>query len=550
MKKICVSPCALLLILLFLLCPYFLFSQEPDTAEGTEPPGSSPAQEKTAGFGLQADIFRSVRSLVTGANGDYTQNFSLIADYEVTPGDSFKLIVTSGVRADGSISNIQEYSIQLQKNYNLNVPFLGTINVKGMKLPDVQERVVREIRNIIPAQYVNFVLETPAQFNTFIYGGVQSPGYILANPLMGVIEAIATAGGFKPGASYRKVHIYRAGVEEPEAEIVDISKFYQDADLEANPTLAPEDKVYIPPADIVASISGNINYPGRYELIKGETLGELINLAGGIKPDAMTSKIEVVRIQPDGVQTIISVALEMAGQFEMKKGDTVTVRSMSEISDMITIEGAIFGRNFSKTGSISVPRSAVRVDLSYYPGISLLAALDSVGGPTPLMSSEEPSILKRRNENGVVERRILEIEKLWKTRDQQYDVTLKPGDFILIPIQTLKVFLTGQVNNPGAFDYANGYTVNDYILLAGGIVENNGDPDGLFKIGENGSRISVKPEDDVKPGDHIYVSKKILFQSDRFVQNLLITTGWVTAIIAVVNTVWDLVDRIQGTGTD
>jgi protein involved in polysaccharide export with SLBB domain len=544
MKKNCVSPCALLLILLFLICPFSLFSQEPDTAEGTE----------TSSFGLQADIFRSVRSLVTGSNGDYTQNFSLIADYEVTPGDLFKLIVTSGVRADGSISNIQEYSIQLQKNYNLNVPFLGTINVRGMKLPDVQERVVRGIRNIIPVQYVNFVLETPAQFNTFIYGGVQAPGYIVANPLMGVIEAIATAGGFKEGASYRKVHIYRAtgGDGEQETEIVDISKFYQDADLEANPTLAPGDKVYIPPADIVASISGNINYPGRYELVKGETLGDLINLAGGIKPDAMTSKIEVVRIQPDGVQTIISVALEMAGQFEMKKGDTVTVRSMSEISDMITIEGAIFGRNFSKTGSISVPRSAVRTDLSYYPGISLLAVLDSVGGPTPLMSSEEPSILKRRNENGVVERRILEIEKLWKTRDQQYNVTLKPGDFILIPIQTLKVFLTGQVNNPGAFDYANGYTVNDYILLAGGIVENRGDPDGLFKIDENGSRVSVKPEDNVKPGDHIYVSKKILFQSDRFVQNLLITTGWVTAIIAVVNTVWDLVDRIQGnsTGTD
>ncbi len=536
MKNPSVSSIAVLSILLFLLVSPFIFSQEPGKS-GVDSPK----------FGLQAEIFRSVRSLVTGADGDYTQNFSLTADYEVTPGDLFKLIVTSGVRADGSISNIQEYSIQLQKNYNLNVPFLGTINVKGMKLPELQENVTRRIRNLLPVQYVNFVLETPAQFNTFIYGGVQSPGYIVANPLMGVIEAIAVAGGFKQGASYRKVHIYRAnGGEEPKTEIVDISQFYQDANLDANPTLEPGDKVYVPSADIVANISGNINFPGSYELLKGETLGYLINLAGGIKPDTMTSKIEIVRIQPNGVQTIISVALEMADQFEMEKGDTVTVRSMSEISDMITIEGAIFGRNFSKSGAVQVPQRAVRVDLAYYPGISLLAALDSVGGPTPLMSTEEHSILKRQNSDGGIERRVLEIEKLWKTREQQYDVKLQPGDFILIPIQTLKVFLTGEVNNPGAFDYVNGYTVYDYILLAGGITENTGDPNGLFKIDKLGTRISVKAEDDIQPGDHIYVSKKVLFRSDRFVQNLLITTGWVTAIIAVVNTVWDLVDRIQG----
>jgi len=149
MKNPSVSSIAVLSILLFLLVSPFIFSQEPDKS-GVDSPK----------FGLQAEIFRSVRSLVTGADGDYTQNFSLTADYEVTPGDLFKLIVTSGVRADGSISNIQEYSIQLQKNYNLNVPFLGTINVKGMKLPELQENVTRRIRNLLPVQYVNFVLET------------------------------------------------------------------------------------------------------------------------------------------------------------------------------------------------------------------------------------------------------------------------------------------------------------------------------------------------------------------------------------------------------
>ena len=538
MKKIRNIICMAVLCSLFTSVS-FLTAQDTSADSSSGENTSSDLSENMPKFGLQADIFRTVR----GINTDFTSNFTNMVDYQLTPGDMFKLIVTSGVKSDGSISNIQEYEIQLQSNYQLNLPFLGTINAKGYKLSELQQYVVNGIRNIIPAQYINFVLITPAQFNVFIYGGIIQPGFLQANPLMGVIEAIAASGGFKPGGSYRKVQIFREDREEPLT--VDISEFYQEADFEANPTLEPGDKVYVPPADIIVNVSGNIVFPGYYELIPEENLADLISLAGGVKPDTLTSKIEIVRIQKNGQQTIISLPLNKADQFSLQNGDNVVIHSTTEVSEMITIEGAVLGSSGSKTGPISVPQKPLRIDLPYKPGISLLTVLDSVGGPSPLISDEDQSQLKRKKSDGTVERIPLNIKKLWETREARYNVELKPGDYIFVPMQTLQVFVTGYVEDPGAFTFLEGSTIYDYILLAGGITENKGDPNGIFLIDENKKRTSVETTDTVSPGDHIYVSQKFLFQSDQFVQNLLITTGWVTAIIAVVNTVWDFIDRVR-----
>jgi polysaccharide biosynthesis/export protein len=523
-------------IVFLLLCVLFTPAFTPASAQES---GDTDAGGDMPKFGLQADIFRTVR----GINTDFTSNFTNMVEYQLTPGDLFKLIVTSGVKSDGSISNIQEYEIQLQSNYQLNLPFLGTINAKGYKLSELQQYVVQGIRNIIPAQYINFVLITPAQFNIFIYGGVIQPGYLQANPLMGVIEAIAGAGGFKPGGSYRNVRLFRENVEDPIS--VDISKFYQNADFRANPSLEPGDKVYVPPADIIANISGNIVFPGYYELVPEETTGDLISLAGGVKPDTLTSKIEIVRIQKNGQQTIISLPLSKADEFPLQNGDNVVIHSTTEISEMITIEGAVLGSAGAKTGPISVPQKPLRIDLPYRPGISLLSVLDSVGGPSPLISLDEQGVLKRKNADGTTEKIPLNIQELWKTREARYNTDLKPGDLILVPMKKMQIFVTGYVNDPGAYTFMEGSTVYDYLLLAGGVTENKGDPNGIFLIDENKKRTAVETTDPVSPGDHIYISQKFLFQSDQFIQNLLITTGWVTAIIAVVNTVWDFIDRVR-----
>ncbi len=494
-----------------------------------------PSGGQQQGFGLQATIFSRVQQ----TNESLVNNYSVIANYPPTPGDIYTLTINSETTPEigNATQQVISYPIQLSEDMKLDVPFIGIVDARGKTLPQLKDLITTEIRERLPVQYVNFLLTTPAEFNVFVYGGVESPGYITATPLTTVIDAIGLAKGFKEGASYRTIQLVRNG----RPQVLDISRFYIDADFASNPRLQPGDMLYVPEAQVVATIEGQVLYPGVYELLPTETLQTLIDLAGGFAPGALTNRIEVARVDPRGAHSVITVSADQAASFQPKIGDTVTVPSTSVNAEMVSIEGAIFGKPRSGTGPVVVPSDPVRLDFPYYPGISVLDVLDDVGGPTPYALPNEEYVVERASGKSVP----VSIDTLWKTRDLSLDRVLEPGDHIVVPMETLKVFVTGQVPTPGALPYSNETTVATYLLLSGGILQNTGDPKGIFSVKFDGTRTKLNVNQTVAPGTIIYVAKKPLFETDQAVQNFLIITGWGTAVIAVLTTLVNFIFLIQ-----
>jgi protein involved in polysaccharide export with SLBB domain len=48
------------------------------------------------------------------------------------------------------------------------------------------------------------------------------------------------------------------------------------------------------------------------------------------------------------------------------------------------------------------------------------------------------------------------------------DVILEPGDFIYLPKRPSTIAVSGEVLNPGAFQYRPGLGIDDYLAMAGG----------------------------------------------------------------------------------
>lgn len=518
MKKEIIRTIVRSLVLLFAaLLP--LVPAAADTDQSREEPG----------FGLQPTIFSSVRSL----SSDYSKNYSILSDYQMTPGDEFTLFINLGVNTDLNRSIISEYKVYLTRDYNLTIPFLGKINVKNMELQELQNHVITRISSMMPTEYVNFILTDPAQFNVFIYGGVNAPGMILANPLVRVVDALGMAKGFKQNASYRKVNLQRG----EKTILLDISRYYSFADFDSNPTLQPGDRIFVPPADLIITLSGAVEYPGVYELVEGETLSDLLNLAGLFKPGANLHALEIVRLDETGKSFILQTPYSPGNPFRLKNGDTVNVRYASENREMVTIEGAVFGSRISGNSPLVAPVAPKRIEIPYFPGISLLTILDMVGGPTPYARTAESYLTKK----GSTENIPVPVKELWEKRNLALDFELSPGDYICIPIENLTIFVTGMVANPGAFPYRSDHKIWDYILLAGGIDENRGSLSDIYTIDEKGIKNRIDPETIPEPGEVIYVDKKILFKSDQQVQNFFIITGWVTTILAFATTVIEFI---------
>jgi polysaccharide biosynthesis/export protein len=152
--------------------------------------------------------------------------------------------------------------------------------------------------------------------------------------------------------------------------------------------------------------------------------------------------------------------------------------------------------------------------------MTLLEALAMAGSPTADASNEiivvhpkkpipagtvvPPPDATNEGEEIRVNRRDLELGRTGQ------DVILRDGDIINIP-EAQRFYITGQVRNPGFYVLDPGMTVEQALVLAGGLSE-RGSTRGLAATRlVNGKRtdVSLKLEDKVQPNDTITVKQRL-----------------------------------------
>ena len=398
---------------------------------------SIPAQESypPLGFGQQPALINKEIS-----NKILVKRILGSTRYRLTPGDVFELVV--------KLEQTERTVLILSTDYRMEIPYLGTFDVRGMYFSDLRNTVITSIKQRFPVEFVDFLLTSPALFDIFVYGGVENPGIATVTALNRVTEAIALAKGLKKGASYRRIKLIRGY----ESIICDLTRFVREADTSQNPLLEPGDKIYVPHPEILAKISGQVKYPATYEMITGESLADLVQIAGGTLPYAEETRIEVARIGENGAPESLTVSLDKTEGIPIKNGDRMYVRSTLETMDMILLEATLFGKPAEGDKPRIIPTKPIVVNLPFVPGMKLLQVLDTFGGPTPLTDSEASYVIRKPDKHRIP----VDIEKLWKSRDAALNLVLEPGDHVFIPMKKLKVVVAGKVNNGGVFPYITG----------------------------------------------------------------------------------------------
>lgn len=116
----------------------------------------------------------------------------------------------------------------------------------------------------------------------------------------------------------------------------------------------------------------------------------------------------------------------------------------------------------------------------------------------------------------------IDLKKLLDLGDMSFNVMLKPGDVVYIPLEkTLdlaesKIYVEGEVKKPGVYDFQVGLTAMNACIMAGGfdkfaapnrtkIIRKNKKNQGIIKINLDEVREGKIPDIELKPGDRIYV---------------------------------------------
>ena len=245
------------------------------------------------------------------------------ATYTIGPGDGLLIQVWGGVDL--------LHEVVVSAGGRMVVPTIGTLDVVGMSLKEVQEMVAQEAARYYRGANVAASLAVLRAFEVFVLGEVQRPGIYPATPVTRVTELLDQAGGVKPSGSLRHIEVRWPVGDESQGVMtlhVDVARFLYDGILEENPFVRDGTTIFVALNRGTAIIEGAVNRPGTYTLKSHDTVDALIVAAGGLTSEANPDRIRLRRRQSD--QAFVKVDQESNDHraVSIQDGDTITVPAM------------------------------------------------------------------------------------------------------------------------------------------------------------------------------------------------------------------------------
>ena len=192
-----------------------------------------------------------------------------------------------------------------------------------------------------------------------VSGLVKKPLSVDVTPVDRVSEVIERAGGLKYNASYRNISLRREFKGKDTLIQVDLVRYFQIGDKDANPYVLGGDIIVIPPSSEknAIKISGDVNNPGEFEYMEGDSLSTLIGFGQGFVASAYLDSVEVARFDATGLitdrffldltswknVTDFLHTQHLEGNFKLKSGDRVFIRTIPKWNQMdyVVIAGEV-----------------------------------------------------------------------------------------------------------------------------------------------------------------------------------------------------------------
>ena len=289
-----------------------------------------------------------------------------------------------------------------------------------------------------------------------IVGEAVAPGTYTLSSLATLFNALYAAGGVNDIGSLRNIKVYRNSKEIANLDVYD---YLLNGKYDTNIRLEDNDMIIIGPYEQLVTAGGKVKRDRTYELRQGETLTDLLDMAGGFTGDAYTNSIRVKRKAGDRYK-IATVNEEQFQTFVLQDGDSLIVDSVIPYYDnRIIISGAVW-----RPGEYELSPDVHTVK-QLIEQASGLKGDEFVGrAQITRLNPDFTSSVIAINIVDILNGKVPDIEL------QKEDQLYIPSLFDLHEPYTVKV--SGAVNAPDTvLPFRKNLTVEDVIILAGGLRE-------------------------------------------------------------------------------
>lgn len=228
------------------------------------------------------------------------------------------------------------------------IPNLGPVSVSGLTIEAAENRIRQELGRIMSTlsgeadganTFVSVSLSQIRSIKVNIVGEAVAPGTYTLPSFATLFNALYAAGGVNEIGSLRSIKVYR---DSKEVAGLDVYDYLLNGKYAANIRLEENDMVIIPPYDQLAVVRGKVKRNRIFEMKKGETLSQLLNMAGGFTGDAYTKDVRVKR-KAGSRYRIATVTEDRFPSFTMMDADSLLVDSVIPFyENRLTITGAVW----------------------------------------------------------------------------------------------------------------------------------------------------------------------------------------------------------------
>ena len=303
--------------------------------------------------------------------------------------------------------------------------------------------------------FVNISVGIPRAVRINIVGEVNLPGTYNFSAFNTVYNAIYVAGGITENATLRNVKLYR---NNKLVNTIDIYNFLNRGDQSSNIRLENNDLIVVGPYTNRVSIFGGVKTPGKFEIKNGETVADLINYAGGFSEESYSKSLRITRVFDDKYK-IVDVNSDQFEFFQLKSGDKIEIDKVIEKYDnRLILKGSVY-----RPGIFALK-----------DGMTVKDLIKKGEGLKPDTYMER-SFITRTNEDFSTTNISFDLKKQLNSLEDP--IILKKDDVLnILSINDLKddnyIEISGEISKPGIYPYSNNLTLNDLILLAGGVRKN------------------------------------------------------------------------------
>jgi protein involved in polysaccharide export with SLBB domain len=261
-------------------------------------------------------------------------NVPVPADYIVGPGDEL------GVQLYGTQN--RTLTLPVGRDGRVSFPELGPISVGGQLFTSVKQAIEERVEHQLMGVRASVSMGQTRTIRIFVLGAVRRPGSYVISGLGTITSGLFAAGGVQTAGSLRNIELKRQGAI---VRTLDLYDMLIRGDTTDDAKLLPGDVVFIPPVGATVSVDGEVQRPAIYE-IKGETsVPTVVQLAGGLKPDADTAKASLTRIDESLHRVVVPVDLSVAkgAAQHLRNGDLLHVARLRPTLDSgVVVQGYVY----------------------------------------------------------------------------------------------------------------------------------------------------------------------------------------------------------------